>query len=845
MVRSTRWLFLAVGLFLISTESLAQVGKIILDSPVNGATNQVVTPMLTWWTDAVARFYRIELSPDSTFASTRLDTTVLADTTQQKQSFSIGPLTNDTVYYWRVNGNTVSSGGSPGPWSTIFHFRTIPSQPSPPTLLAPASGSQNLPLVDTLKWNAVAIADAYRIQVATSSAFTSLVLDSIRSAVAGQQTQTFVLSSLSNAVTYYWRIYSRNAAGQSFSPSATWSFSTIMAPPSAPTLIAPAPGAISQDTANQTLTWGTTTPASTTYRIQIANDSLFATLVVDDSTVSTSSKALTSPLRTNTVYFWRVRGKNTGGAGPYSAVRRFSSILRPPVPVAPVSGTMNLPLSFVLDWSAVPGAALYKVQMALSTSFSPFILNTTTAGDSLAVSGLLNNSTYYWRISAVAADGDSSRFPASPWNFKTIPAIPPAPTLTSPVQGATSQPASGLTLTWGAALDAASYRVQVCQDSTFSATLLVNDSTVTTTSKAIAAGTLGNGSTYFWRVCAKNAAGIGPYSGARAFSTSLALPAILSPANNAQNQPLSVTLDWTPVTGATAYRIQVSTINSFATLLQNQVVPVDSFVLGGLANNMSYYWRVSARYGIGDTSAYPGSGWTFKTIVSAPSAPILNLPADNAKSQTVTGLSLSWGSVLTATSYRVQVATDTLFSAASLAINDSTVASTTRSVSGLSYGTRFSWRVCAQNAAGTGPFSQVTIVHHGPCRSREPRPCLRHRQHPACHRALMGPCRWNRGVQSPGIDFLNVRFASDKLPCFATIVCAHQSGLQYEVLLACEHAKCERRYERILIDVDLHHCSRNPRVEESRGRSDQSTRKPHSYLVAIAGIGQQHRAGFH
>ncbi len=722
MFRSTRWVFLAAGLFLLPKESLAQVGKIILDSPVNGAANQVVTPMLTWWTDAVARYYRIQLSPDSTFASTRLDTTIVADTTQQKQSLSLGPLLNDTVYYWRVNGNTVSTGGSPGPWSTIYHFRTIPSQPSPPTLLAPASGSQNLPLVDTLKWNAVAIADAYRIQVSTSSAFTSLVLDSIQSEFAGQQTQTFFLGSLTNAVTYYWRIYSRNAAGQSASPSATWSFSTIMAPPSAPTLIAPAADAISQDTANQTLTWGSTTPVSSTYRIQIATDSLFTSPVVDDSTVSTPSKALSPPLRTNTAYFWRVRGKNTGGSGPYSVVRRFFSILRPPVPVIPASGATNLPLSFALDWSPVPGATLYRVQVALSTSFSPFILNTTTTADSLALSGLLNNTTYYWRVGAIAANGDTSRYPASPWSFKTIPAIPPAPALTTPAQGATSQPVSGLSLTWGVALDAASYHVQVCPDSTFSATLLVNDSTVSTMSKAIPAGTLANGTTYYWRVSAKNAAGIGPYSDARPFSTAVAQPAILSPSNNGQNQPLSVTLDWSPVARAVAYRVQVSTINSFATLLQNQVVPVDSFLLGGLANNTSYYWRVSALDGMGDTSAYPASGWTFKTIVSTPAAPVLNLPTDNAKSQAVTGLALSWGAVLTATSYRVEVATDTFFTVASLVINDSTVASTSRSVSGLANGTRLYWRVCAQNAAGAGPYSQARTFTTAPASPVNPVP---------------------------------------------------------------------------------------------------------------------------
>ncbi|HTP13409.1 MAG TPA: fibronectin type III domain-containing protein, partial [Bacteroidota bacterium] len=386
MTRIARWILLSAGMFLIHSASLAQVGKILLDSPVNGATNQVVSPMLTWWTDAVARYYRIELSGDSTFASTRLDTTIAADTTQQKQSLSVGPLSNDSAYYWRVNGNTVKTGGTPGPWSNTFHFRTIPSQPSAPTLLAPASGSQNLPLIDTLKWNAVAIADAYRIQVSTSSSFSPMLIDSLQAQASGQQTQTFLLSGLTNAATYYWRVYSRNAAGQSTNPSSVWSFTTIVAVPSAPTLISPAASATSQDTANQTLTWGATAPASTTYRLQIATDSLFGTLAVDDSTISTLSKTLSPPLKTNASYSWRVRGKNAGGIGPYSIVRNFSTVLRPPTPVNPASGATNTAVSLVLDWSSVPGASTYRVQVGTSTSFSTFVVNTVTSADSLAVS---------------------------------------------------------------------------------------------------------------------------------------------------------------------------------------------------------------------------------------------------------------------------------------------------------------------------------------------------------------------------------------------------------------------------------------------------------------------------
>ncbi len=722
MIRNARWIVFLVGLFLVPIEGLAQVGTIILDSPANGATNQIVSPVLTWWTDAVAKFYRIQLSTDSSFAITKLDTTIAADTAQPKQSLVVGPLSNDSVYYWRVNGNTVRTGGTPGPWSTVFHFTTIPSLPSPPTLVSPPSGSQNLPVVDTLKWNAVAIADAYRIQLSTAFAFSTLVVDTTVPETPGQQIESFVVRGLSNAVTYYWRIYSINAAGQSLTSSAKWSFTTIIAPPGIPTLVSPAAGALSQDTANQTLTWSTTTPASSTYRLQIATDSLFTSMVLDDSTIITPSRSVSPPLHTNMRYFWRVRGKNAGGIGSFSAGRSFSSVLRPPACVSPVSGWTNLPVNLVLNWTAVPGAASYRVQMATNTSFSPITLNTTSAVDSLSVTGLSNGVTYYWRVSAVAADGDTSRYLTSPWNFKTIPSIPSAPLLTSPAQGASSQPITGLVLSWGAVTDAVTYRVQLSSDSTFGSALLVNDSTIASTSKSIPTGLLSNAGRYFWRVSAKNSAGIGPYSLTRSFSTALAQPSIVAPPNSSQNQPLSLTLNWTAVTGASSYRLQVSTINTFATLVLDQTVAIDSFSLSGLFNNTSYYWRVSARGSSGDTSAFPSTAWTFKTIVSIPAQPVLSKPLDNAKSQATTGLGLTWGAVASATSYRVQVATDTGFGGGSLFLDDSNVVAASRSVSGLTSGTRYYWRVCARNVAGAGPFSPTwsfstmlpTAVYHVP-----------------------------------------------------------------------------------------------------------------------------------
>jgi hypothetical protein len=63
--------------------------------------------------------------------------------------------------------------------------------------------------------------------------------------------------------------------------------------------------------------------STATYRVQIARDSLFSTLVVDDSTVADTSRYSSSGLTTNGWYYWRVSAKNGGGNSGWSSTWRF------------------------------------------------------------------------------------------------------------------------------------------------------------------------------------------------------------------------------------------------------------------------------------------------------------------------------------------------------------------------------------------------------------------------------------------------------------------------------------------------------------------------------------------
>ena len=105
-----------------------------------------------------------------------------------------------------------------------------------------------------LSWNAVTGADSYRVQVSELSDFSTTVLDQ-----SGLTVTTAMLSGLSNNTTYYWRVLSQNAGGDS--PwSSIWSFTTIPAIADVPILTAPSD--LSTDIAlDESLSWNAVTGA--------------------------------------------------------------------------------------------------------------------------------------------------------------------------------------------------------------------------------------------------------------------------------------------------------------------------------------------------------------------------------------------------------------------------------------------------------------------------------------------------------------------------------------------------------------------------------------------------------
>ena len=290
---------------------------------------------------------------------------------------------------------------------------------SAPTLSSPANSATGIGVSPTLTWNAVTGAVTYRVQVSTASHFsTGIVVDDSTLTAASK-----ALSSLTNSTLYFWRVNAKNAGGSSAWPSA-FSFTTIVPASGVPVLSAPANGTTGI-AVNPTLTSGAVTGAIT-YRVQVSTASDFSTgIVVNDSTLTTASKALSS-LANSTLYFWRVNAKNSGETSAWSTAFSFTTIVAAPaVPVlsAPVNNATGVAVNQTLSWVAVSGAATYRVQVSTASDFSTGIVvdDSTLTAASKALNSLTNSTVYYWHVNAKNAGGTSAWSTA--FSFTTVVAV--------------------------------------------------------------------------------------------------------------------------------------------------------------------------------------------------------------------------------------------------------------------------------------------------------------------------------------------------------------------------------------------------------------------------------------
>jgi hypothetical protein len=151
------------------------------------------------------------------------------------------------------------------------------------------------------------------------------------------------------------------------------------------------------------------------YRWQISDSANFsASSIVAEDTASGGSVKL-NPLETGSIYYWRIRA-SAPLLSPWSETWSFTpqamEEMAAPVLESPAAGAVNVPVNTLFQWTAVNGAQSYELEISTQYDFSRPVVQLAGAG-AIPVNAWQNpqffahNTTYYWRVRAVNAEGMS------------------------------------------------------------------------------------------------------------------------------------------------------------------------------------------------------------------------------------------------------------------------------------------------------------------------------------------------------------------------------------------------------------------------------------------------------
>ncbi|MEN3327044.1 MAG: hypothetical protein V7638_1851, partial [Acidobacteriota bacterium] len=293
----------------------------------------------------------------------------------------------------------------------------------------------------------------------------------------------------------------------------------------------------------------------------------------------------------------------------------------PPTPGAPTllspatDAKVGQPITF--DWSDVANATRYEIQIDSSQNFTaPLAFSQMVSVSQATITGLPAQ-RLFWRVRAFnSADvagpfSSSRRFTAGA--VSTPPAAASLSTVSmspsSVVGGSTSQ--GTVTLTSGApsggalvSLSSANPSVAAVPASVTvaagasTATFTVTTSAVTANTSVVITATYGGVSRTTTLTITPTSTPPPPPS-----TDPLPAPSLISPAADARVSPgSSITFDWTDVSGAAGYTIQIDDSDTFSSPLVNQATTASQFTTNTLPT-VRMWWRVRAN----SASGTPGN----------------------------------------------------------------------------------------------------------------------------------------------------------------------------------------------------------------------------------------------
>jgi len=273
-----------------------------LISPENNRCGIAVPTLFQWKSNPRALTYSFQISSTENF------TNILASQYSTDSSIVISGLQPSTLYYWRVRAENLS-------WASDWGKRVFTTKlAGAPQLLTPVSGATFVSMSTILRWAPVVSTASYTIELSTDSLFKAVVFSRDTSS------NSMSLPQLQYSTSYFWRVKAQ-VIGDTTAWSAVSKFTTVPSPPDKIVLVYPDSG--KQDVyRNDWFVWRPDSMALA-FHLQISQSPLFTTIVDSTTVGSVEYRNPKLALIAGSTYFWRVRGINMGGIGPFSSVWSF------------------------------------------------------------------------------------------------------------------------------------------------------------------------------------------------------------------------------------------------------------------------------------------------------------------------------------------------------------------------------------------------------------------------------------------------------------------------------------------------------------------------------------------
>lgn len=574
-------------------------------------------PTLEWEIVPEASRYQVEISTSAGFADPLVSVYTYAT------SYTTGEARADGVYYWRVRASINSLWG---PYSEVRSFNKSWSDNGAltPQLLSPEVNASRSAFTNSdFSWTPMPGAASYRFEIATDQALVNVIYSA--TTLAPRHTPTERLS----ANQYFWRVTPADAGGNFGQPSAVRSFAFTWS--AAPTLLAPSPN--EETPFVPTFSW-TAVESAATYRLEISTQQDFGTAsaYVTPNTEFTPEAAFSN----DQDYYWRVKAVDyQNNSTAWSEVRGYrvrwnfqAKLLTP--------GNNQILLAYpYFSWTPIPGAERYEIQIDKSTSFSSPIAdeqvyNVTSYAQPEWKTVLLEQD-YFWRVRGRDAQGNYGPW-STVFSFRISNRTSPQPvyppyyytpdTANLPVHRDESiawplfiwDTAHISDLATGFTQRPDYYELTVTDDPAFQQVNFRIESAGLAAAPTAAHPfqNIQEGKLYFWRVRAYDSQGAqmgGDITWRMRYSAAAnQLPpsdAItpVYPDDGAEAVEIPPVLGWLSVTGAAAYRVEISRAADFAVLADAAQAQFVNYVpWQGRREVMPfgvYYWRVQALDGNG------------------------------------------------------------------------------------------------------------------------------------------------------------------------------------------------------------------------------------------------------